>query len=112
MNGQYLQSWILLAARITIFAKLDFTRCKDNFINDSIGNLSTCIIIPLKYRRSVQLGKEFCRLLKESHLALIKKNEDQLLSFQTVPVDWRCIYLVRSILGMGLNVVWGMEEEM
>ena len=95
-----------------MFAKLDFTRCEDNFINDSLGNISMCTIIPLKYRRSVQLVKEFHRLSKESRLALVKKDDDELLSFHAVPVDRRCLYLVRSILRMGTNVVWGMEEEM
>jgi len=49
--------------------------------------------------------------LKESRSVLIKKDEDQLLSFQMVPMDRRCPYLVRSILWMRINVVFGTEEE-
>ena len=95
-----------------MFTKLDFARCDDEFIVNAIGNsASNSISIPLIHRQSAKLVREFFRFSRDARLILKKRDEEYLLIFQSTPVDRRCLYLVRSIMGVGSNVVWDNEEE-
>ena len=95
-----------------MFVKLDFTRCNDKLINTAIGNSpGNNVSIPLKYRRTAKLVKEFLWLSKEARRLLCMEEEECLLTFQNKNLSQRCLYLVRSMMGMGLNVKWGNKEE-
>ena len=56
-------------------------------------------------------ANEFYWLSKEACLLLQKEDEGLSLSFQCQPTDLRCLHLLRSMMGMEHNVVWGKEEE-
>ena len=94
-----------------IFLKLDFTCCDDAFICAAIGNaLADCIFVPMKYRRSSKLVREFFRLSKEARRQL-EKNDGSNATRDTPLLENRCLGLVRSLMGVGTNVTWGNEEE-
>lgn len=51
------------------------------------------------------------RLSQEARRVLQKEDKEHILCFNSRLKDRRCIHLVRSVLKMGSNVIWGEEEE-
>ena len=95
-----------------IYIKLDFTRCSDSFIQATIHHgASSDVSIPTKYRKSAKMVKEYLRLSREAQRVLLNNDNNYVHAFDDDKIEKRCIYLVRSVLMVGSNVVWGDEEE-
>ena len=95
-----------------IHLKLDFTRCSDSFIHSTIHHgASAEISVPTKYRKSAKMIKEYFRLSRDARRVLLSNDNNYVHAFDDDKIEKRCIYLVRSVLMMGANVVWGDKEE-
>ena len=91
--------------------KLDFACCSDEFIYDSIGiTLSSCLFIPLRFRRSPKLVKEFFWLSRQARDQLEKEDGENICR-DDKSSSKTCVHLLRSVMGVGSKVVWGEEEE-
>ena len=98
-----------------MFMKLDFACCNDNFICEAVGimhcNSTSVSCIPLSYRRSAKCVKEFFWLSRDARIRLEKEDGEYLFG-HNMPIEYNtCLGLVRSIMGIGKNVVWGEEED-
>ena len=99
------------------YNRLDFSRCDDDFIYNAINNTkySTHSYIPLKYRKSPKLIKDFYCLSKDAR-EKEKQKEFELLYNPTNTKDIsrrkECMGLTKSVLEIDTGKVkWGEEEE-
>ena len=92
-----------------MFVKLDFTCCNDAFIYEAVG-ITHCSntpvsCIPLSYRRSAKRIREFFQLSRDARIRLEKEEDEHLFGHNTTIDQNKCLGLVRSMMGIGKNVV-------
>ena len=106
------QIQFLFQNEMHIYMQLDFTRCGDAFTTKVIGNApGGHLVIPLKYRRSPKLVREFFLLSRVARNEMEQKETEMMNSVDSQSNVKRCLYLVPSVMKLGSNVVWGDNEE-